>query len=63
MVQSRWKSKVLWAALAAQAIGILVLVGVIDAGFGETANQVVALGLQILVIVGVVNDPKDPVNW
>jgi uncharacterized membrane protein len=36
---------------------------VIDLQFGETANQVVASLLQILTLVGVLNNPSDSENW
>jgi uncharacterized membrane protein len=63
MEQNRWKSIVLWEALAAQIISILILLKVIDTGMGEIVNQVVAGVLQILTLVGVINNPKDPIKW
>lgn len=63
--QSRWKSKVLWAAVAAQVLALLQMTGLlarlgVDAG---TAGDVVAAVLQLLVIVGVVNDPTNGEGW
>ncbi|SHI42267.1 phage holin [Parasporobacterium paucivorans] len=58
-MQNRWKSKVLWVAIIAQVVSILVLVGVIDIGVGDQIQQVGALLLQILTILGVVNNPTD----
>jgi uncharacterized membrane protein len=63
MKQSRWKSKVLWTALIAQITSILVLTGVIDTGVGQQIEQIGALGLQILTILGVVNNPTDSKDW
>ena len=63
MKQSRWKSKVLWTALIAQVASILVLTGVIDTGVGQQIEQIGALGLQILTILGVVNNPTDSQDW
>ena len=62
MKQSRFKSKVLWVAVIAQIISLGQLIGLwkelgIDAGLlGDAAAGV----LQLLVIVGVVNDPTNP---
>jgi len=59
--QSRWKSKVLWAAIAAQIIALGQLTGLwaaigIDAGL---LGNIVAGVLQLGVIVGIVNDPTN----
>jgi uncharacterized membrane protein len=59
MEQNRWKSKVVWASIAAQAIALLQLVGGLqalglDAGF---VGDVVAGVLQLLVLLGVLNNP------
>lgn len=65
MKQSRWRSKLLWTAIIAQVIAICQLTGVfeaigVDAGW---AGDVAAAVLQLFVIVGVVNDPTNPVGW
>jgi|GEM_PF-1160617 len=57
--QSRWKSSILWASIIAQVLVILQLTGVfakigLDAGF---IGNVVAAVLQLLVTVGVLNNP------
>jgi uncharacterized membrane protein len=65
MTQSRWKSYVLWAAIVAQVIviadvvGLWSLVGIEKSVF----STVVAAVLQMLVIVGVINNPTDKENW
>jgi len=61
MKQSRWKSAVLWAAIAAQVIAFLQLTGVfaklgLDAGY---VGNVAASVLQLLVILGIINNPTD----
>ena len=61
MTQNRWKSKVLWAAIAAQVLAIAQLIGLpamlgFDTG---TAGDVVAGVLQLLVLFGVLNNPTD----
>jgi len=59
MKQSRWKSWVLWSAIVAQVIAICQMSGVfvklgIDAG---NVGDVVAGVLQLLVVMGILNDP------
>jgi len=65
MTQSRWRSSVLWASIVAQVIAIGQLTGVwakigIDAGW---LGDVLAAVLQLLVIVGVVNNPTSADSW
>jgi uncharacterized membrane protein len=55
--QSRWKSPVLWTSLAAQALSVLVLLGVFSTDLSETVNTVIAAMLQLLVLLGVLNNP------
>ena len=57
MQQNRIKSPVLWAALVAQILSILVLLDVIAPTQSETINAVVAAVLQMLVAFGVLNSP------
>ena len=65
IVQSRWKSKYLWSAIVAQIITILQLTNVfeaigLDAGL---VGDVVAGVLQLLVLLGILNNPVDKENW
>lgn len=57
MKQSRWKSKVMWAAVAAQVIVILQVTGLVTPSDIELINTVITATLQILVLVGVLNSP------
>ncbi len=64
IVQSRWKSKYLWSAIVAQIITILQLTNVfeaigLDAGL---VGDVVAGVLQLLVLLGILNNPVDKEN-
>ena len=59
MEQNRWKSPVLWAAIVAQVLSILLMVNVIDIATSELVNQIAASVLQLGVLVGVLNNPKD----
>lgn len=61
MKQNRWKSKVLWASVAAQVLVLLQLTGAfqamgIDAG---VAGQIVAVVLGMLSTFGILNNPTD----
>jgi uncharacterized membrane protein len=61
MNQSRWRSVVLWGAIAAQVISLLQLLGVFkkfgfDAGYAGTIGATV---LQLLVTTGILINPQD----
>ena len=64
-MQNRWKSKVLWSAIVAQVLVIGKLFGLWQAiGVEESAvSDAAAAVLQLLVIVGVVNDPTNGEAW
>lgn len=57
MQQNRLQSPVVWAALAAQVLTMLVMLGVVDTGFSDTVNGLVAAVLDLLVLFGVLNNP------
>lgn len=59
MNQNRFKSPVLWSALAAQLLSMLIVLGVIDTGLGDAIEGVVAAALELLVAFGVLNNPTD----
>lgn len=59
-MQNRLKSPVLWAALVAQILSILVLLEVIVPTQSETINAVVGSVLQMLTAFGVLNNPITP---
>lgn len=63
MEQSRFRSPVLWAALCAQLLAILLTVGAIDTGMGQMIEQVAAGVLQMLTLVGVLNNPTDSMRF
>ena len=62
-MQNRLKSHVVWAALVAQVLAILLALGLIDAGQSEAFNAVASSVLQLLVLFGVLNNPTDKVNF
>ena len=57
MTQNRWKSAPLWIALAAQLFGLLVVVGVIDAGQSDVLNGIIVALCEALTTFGVLNNP------
>ena len=57
--QSRWKSKVLWSAIAAQVLALLVTLGVIDTGMSGALNTLVTAALEVLVAFGIINSPDN----
>jgi len=59
MTQNRFKSKVVWAAVTAQVLAILVALGVIDTGLSEALNGLCMSLLQALVAFGILNNPTD----
>lgn len=63
VTQSRWKSPVLWTAIGAQIVALLLLTGVIGSDKADLINQVIGYALQIAVAVGIVNSPTDKENW
>ena len=63
MVQSRWKSKVLWLGIVSIVLSVLLRFGNITLADSEFITQMVNTLLDILGIVGVVNNPTDGTNW
>lgn len=59
-MQSRWKSPVLISGIVAQAVSLLILLGVIDTTLGDKINQLTALVLQALSLFSMVNNPTNP---
>lgn len=60
MEQNRFKSKVMWAAVIAQVLSILVALGVIDTGMSKIIDTICVGVLQMLVAFGILNNPTDP---
>ena len=63
MNQNRFKSPVVWAAVVAQILTVLIVLDVINVAQQETINQVVAAVLQLLIAFGVINIPRDAENF
>lgn len=63
MEQNRLLSPVTLAAIAAQVLSILVMVGVIDTGLSEAIEGVIASVLQLLTTFGVLNNPTSKTGF
>ena len=57
MEQNRLKSPVVWAAVIAQILTILIVLDVINVVQQDTINALVASVLQLLVAFGILNNP------
>lgn len=57
MPQNRLTSPVVWSAIAAQLLAILVTLGLIDTGLSDSINALITALLNLLVTFGVLNDP------
>lgn len=55
----RLKSKWVWTSILAQVIVILQLTGLLSVSNIEMVNGVVVAILEILTIIGVLNNPKE----
>ena len=62
-IKERLKSPVTLAAIVGQIVTILLMVGAINSGLGDTVNNVTAGVIQLLVLFGVLNNPTDKVNF
>ena len=49
MIQNRLQSPVVWAAIAAQVLSLLVTLGVIDTGLSNAVNSVLVSIMEVLV--------------
>lgn len=62
-IKERLKSPVTLAAIVGQIVTILLMVGAISTGAGDTVNNVTAGVIQLLVLFGVLNNPTDKSNF
>jgi uncharacterized membrane protein len=59
-MQNRWRSKYVWAAVLAQ---VLIIIGLFVPQISDTVKIVGTAGLEILTVIGILNNPTDKVNW
>jgi uncharacterized membrane protein len=57
--QARFKSVVVWSAVAAQILSILILTGVISPEMNNTIKLIISSVLEMLVLFGVLNNPTN----
>ena len=57
--QSRWRSPVAWGAIIGQLLAIALAMNIIPPALGEQANNIAAMVLQLLVLIGVLNNPTN----
>lgn len=62
-MQNRFRSILLWSAILAQVVSILLLTNVITPTESELINNIAAAAFQILTLVGILNNPKDSQNF
>lgn len=62
-IKERLKSPVTLAAIVGQVVTILLMVGAINTGLGDTVNNVTAGVIQLLVLFGVLNNPSDKASF
>lgn len=60
MKQSRFNSPIVWLAVLAQSLTILITLDLISVAQQEAINTLVAAALQVLVAFGVLNNPTTP---
>jgi len=58
-MQSRFKSKVLWITVGSLVLSMLITLGMIDTAQSDQFNTVLTNVLNILGIVGILNNPTD----
>jgi len=58
-IPERFKSNILIGSIAAQIVAILLLTGVISVADATYINNITALILQLLVTLGIVNNPTN----
>jgi len=59
MNQDRLKSKVVWMAILAQVVIVMQVTGVLPVSDIEIVNTVVTAVIQVLVLIGVLNNPTN----
>ena len=63
MKQSRWNSPVLWSALIALVLGVLISVEVITPTQNEAINRLIPYLLDTLAAFGILNDPTNKTGF
>lgn len=61
MEQNRFRSPVVWGSIVALVVSILLQLGII--GDGSTITQVCATIIELLTVIGILNNPRDKENF
>ena len=62
LMQSRFRSKVLWLSIATQVLAILITLNVIDIAESEVIKTVLVSVCELFVTFGILNNPTDANN-
>ena len=62
-MQNRWKSPVLWMAVISQIMGIIILANLLPIELADHYKAILFAILELLTTIGVLNNPKDSVDW
>ena len=62
-MKKRFTSWVFWSSVAAQALSLLTVTGVLPLSKSDAVNAAVAALLQLFVCFGVLNNPTDKENF
>ena len=63
MEQSRWRSPVLWSTIATLIVGLLMQLGVIGDEQNKHIMMITGTVLELLSVIGILNNPKDKKNF
>jgi uncharacterized membrane protein len=63
MEQNRFKSKVLWGTLISLVVSMMVTLDVIQLPVSKAIEDVGVAILNLLVVVGILNNPTDAKDW
>lgn len=62
-MQNRFKSKVLWLSIASLIVSSLITLNVVSVAESEQFNVIIANVLDVLALLGILNNPTDKTNW
>lgn len=63
MEQNRFRSPVVWVSLATLIVGLLMQVGIIGDSENKQIMQIVGTIIEMLTVVGILNNPTDKKNF
>lgn len=63
MEQNRFRSPVVWSSIAALIVGLLMQVGIIGDAENKQIMEIIGTVLELLCVVGILNNPRDKANF